>query len=302
MGKEPNTRADERHTEMRNRIYYYAEEDEHEYEGYIPLLTNRSTGEEPRPLINLAYSSRKFFGLTQVCKKIRAEYLPLWIRSASLRVSYDEFDDYVDTFHNEENDPVVAPKLLQISYDLGKEYEAPVKPHLNLLPFLEFRAHHPTTQIELIPIDNSGWKNPERGPEFRLYGFCLNCGEADSGKTEALCDQLKADLESLQWDAWYGYVHLYEANTLISHENRIWTADIASGFISGVRLQEIDATNVVRLRINTKYPSSWEYSPVFDQNRKNKVVLRTDPHWQQYRKEVGLTDMNFCIDVRPFYE
>ncbi|KAF2438714.1 hypothetical protein P171DRAFT_477084 [Karstenula rhodostoma CBS 690.94] len=281
--------------EIRNLIHYYADESDHAcHHYYIPLLTNRSTEDAlslPCHLENLAHSSRKFFGLTQTCKKIRAEYLPLWMRNASLRVLYEEFGSYVKTFHNKKQGSVQGPKQLLISYDLGAAYEAPETPRMNLLRLLRFRACHPSTGIEVVPHDEAGWYNPERGPEYRMDEFCSECDQADTGNTWSLCDHLKEVLEEYQYEALAGYVHLEEVNGLISHDNPIWVADIASGFIAEVYMKRMKLDNYVELGLDTEYCSSWESADMFDQkNQENRVFLRIDTPWFQYRKDIGLDD------------
>ncbi|KAL1613176.1 hypothetical protein SLS60_001408 [Paraconiothyrium brasiliense] len=91
--------------EVRNRIYYYADErahrlppDELHDNGYIPSIMRYAPGNPgPWPIDDCAKSSLKFLGLTEVCRKVRSEYNPIWKATAEFRIRYEDFGLFTQT-------------------------------------------------------------------------------------------------------------------------------------------------------------------------------------------------------------
>jgi hypothetical protein len=88
----------------------------------------------------------KFFALTQVCKQIRSEYRPLWIRQASFQLKACDLRPCFDTFLINSNDRKHSPKMLQISWDHG--YDNDVR--RDVTPLLQLRAYIPSLKCKFI--------------------------------------------------------------------------------------------------------------------------------------------------------
>ncbi|KAJ4358645.1 uncharacterized protein N0V89_003229 [Didymosphaeria variabile] len=92
--------------EIRNRVYYYADEEAHRFSldddhstKYIPrVMSYAPRNQGPWPIDDCAKSSLKFLGLTEVCRKVRAEYYPIWISTAGFRIRYEDFDHFTQAF------------------------------------------------------------------------------------------------------------------------------------------------------------------------------------------------------------
>ncbi|KAL1595151.1 hypothetical protein SLS60_009839 [Paraconiothyrium brasiliense] len=99
--------------ELRNRIYDLAATTDN-----ATRLVKRTPSSAPST----------YAALTRVCRQIREEYLPIQQHNAYLQVYFEELNDFICTFFNEDN-PV---RFLQI----------------------EFRRLHttPEVEVELLPI------------------------------------------------------------------------------------------------------------------------------------------------------
>ncbi|KAI8930994.1 hypothetical protein NX059_012005 [Plenodomus lindquistii] len=101
--------------ELRNRIYDFCIEDNYEHDrrivlrpkkdpfpGYCKVQSDWLQEHEPVAL-------RFFYGLTQVCRQVRAEYLLLYRAQAEVRVHDMEVYRYIDTFVQPDGNPSSEP-------------------------------------------------------------------------------------------------------------------------------------------------------------------------------------------------
>jgi hypothetical protein len=92
---------------------------------------------------------RQFFPLTQVCKQIRTEYRPLWLRGSYIRLSVHDLPRWFNTFYPHTIDLKHAPKNLQISWWHEEDDEEDLV--LDITPLIQLRAHCPTFDVSFIP-------------------------------------------------------------------------------------------------------------------------------------------------------
>ncbi|CAN9430071.1 unnamed protein product [Alternaria alternata] len=74
--------------ELRNRIYDLAQESDQVRLVYKPSLHHEQVEQ----------TSRQFFGLTQVCRKLRVEYLPIYNAHTIVSIDCVHTASYIDTF------------------------------------------------------------------------------------------------------------------------------------------------------------------------------------------------------------
>ncbi|CAN9359219.1 hypothetical protein CC77DRAFT_300428 [Alternaria alternata] len=74
--------------ELRNRIYDFVQEPDQVRLVYKPSLHHKQVEQ----------TSQQFFGLTQVCRKLRVEYLPIYNAQTIVSIGCLHTASYVDTF------------------------------------------------------------------------------------------------------------------------------------------------------------------------------------------------------------
>ncbi|RYO35158.1 hypothetical protein AA0111_g3221 [Alternaria arborescens] len=74
--------------ELRNRIYDFAQES-----GQVRVVYKQSLHLE-----QVEQTSRQFCGLTQVCRKLRVEYLPVYNAQTIVSIDWLHTASYIDTF------------------------------------------------------------------------------------------------------------------------------------------------------------------------------------------------------------
>jgi hypothetical protein len=91
----------------------------------------------------------KCFGLTQLCKEIRAEYRPLWLCNLSISSSNAWIENFAKTFLSSANGWKNVPKRVQIEWERGKD-DIPGEIH-DLTHILRMRAYSLTTSFSYVP-------------------------------------------------------------------------------------------------------------------------------------------------------
>ncbi|KAI4636340.1 hypothetical protein J4E83_001294 [Alternaria metachromatica] len=146
--------------EIRNRIYHFAEEGVYDDDDDLirPLLLKRSKVASDSTSVPHLLSTLRYRALTQVCKQIRTEYRPMWLRQSRFCVELPTLAHFISAYYPKVADYQNAPKLLLISWDhgqLGDELEEgyggdeesmeDVLTNITLLARL--RAHCPTFTV-----------------------------------------------------------------------------------------------------------------------------------------------------------
>ncbi|KAL1613178.1 hypothetical protein SLS60_001410 [Paraconiothyrium brasiliense] len=259
--------------EVRNRIYHFAiddyivntvqfldgDEDALDPEAIPETLMPRLTKYAPWSKAKPAKPHYPFFGLSQVCRQIRAEYRPLWLSSSSFTIKYQDLEALVGAFFPEyeqqDGDSQAAVGLGRLIIDWEDSENAN-----QLLPLLRFAHHYPNTDISWCSIlfQTPTW--------FKTK--CTECGHRGSGVRKPLCEHKLDRLEDWRviWpDMHDRYLTLVQA--LISHNNESWKSDIRTGFIERVNVpvwREPDLLHenqydhlLVDLKLSRKNGSSW---------------------------------------------
>lgn len=124
--------ANENLVEIRNRIYDFAQED-----GKIKCYDDRHNWEEPdESYSSLPKNPHQFLGLTQVCREIRHEFLPLYRARTVVCVQPYEVKDYINTIlapADVEDEDVVGDVVIDLNACEDQPTEIDIKPLLQLL-------------------------------------------------------------------------------------------------------------------------------------------------------------------------
>lgn len=124
--------ANENLVEIRNRIYHFAQED-----GKIRCYDDRHNWEEQDgPYSILPKIPYQFLSLTQVCREIRHEFLPLYRARTVVCVQAHEVKNYINTVlapADVEDEDVVGNVIIDLNACEGEKIEIDIKPLLQLL-------------------------------------------------------------------------------------------------------------------------------------------------------------------------
>ncbi|CAI9625510.1 unnamed protein product [Alternaria burnsii] len=129
--------------ELRNRVYKYAEEDDTEPFALHPIHLHPDSHRK-------SYSKRtwQYFAVTQVCKQVRAEYRPIWVRDLRVRFeSTSEVTLFADTFLHHGSGNEHTPRLVQFLWDHGDDSIS----SFDMMPLLRLHARHPSLRVEFVP-------------------------------------------------------------------------------------------------------------------------------------------------------
>lgn len=207
--------------ELRNCIYEYAAEDLDDLT-YAPRVSRKAC----KPWKERIW---QFFGLTQTCRQIRAEFGSIWLLKLNVRFSPRCINDFIATFVSNKQLLSLSPRRVQIEWDTGLHDGKGDKHDLTRL--LQLHAYNLSHSIAFIPerlVDGTG---PD---DLCLYCFnefeAEERGEDDFENWVERCTCAPEDLDHDEWVA-----HSYELIsrtdillTIILHNNQAWQKDIRS--------------------------------------------------------------------------
>jgi hypothetical protein len=255
--------------ELRNHIYEYAVETPSDFccfPAVPPLLVHHSPqctcDKNGWPVPDHGPSTRRFYALTQVCKQVRLEYRPLWLRNSCIRIKLRDLKCFLRMFYTKDvSTSLIAPKLVQVSWDHDTDYEE--DQILDLTPLFKLYASCPTLKVEFVchavvegqvpDLDydddcdicleefiDAGY-DPEAEPEALADWECYHEDLRSSARFETWLDDMLDDE--------YGY--LPYLNQFLSHRNEQWLADIRKDRIKhiGLKMKTHDADNVPEIHI-----------------------------------------------------
>jgi hypothetical protein len=214
-------------TEFRNRVYYFATEDCNTREYAVEVFKTPASAKLTKPYAERTW---KFFALTQICKQIRAEYRPLWMRAAAFCFrSINIGNKFIETFMPSPADLKHAPKLIQIAWDNDMDYDMGMRDTTQLLRLHSFC---PESRCQFVPekfID-------EISPIDDICNFCMEYEleahgmESDRNMFEG-CTCPPFDLDDEEWTAYYtGQLHhLDKLLALLHSTNDAWLNDLREG-------------------------------------------------------------------------
>ncbi|KAJ4358648.1 uncharacterized protein N0V89_003232 [Didymosphaeria variabile] len=227
--------------EIRNRIYQFAtddyvvdtvrfldgDEDAFDIDTSPQILKPRVTKYKPWSKTKPAKPHYPFFGLSQVCRQLRAEYRPLWLSSSTFAIKYQDLEALLGAFFSEDarldGDSQEAVGLGRLIIDWEDRQSA------QLLPILRFAHRYPNTTVAFshVPTWTPLW----------LKVKCPDCGHRGSGARKPLCEH-KSDRLDDWTEAWPDMHNNYltTVHALLSHDNEAWKSDIRTGFIERVDL------------------------------------------------------------------
>lgn len=158
-------------TELRNRIYSAAIADELGLEkDAIPRLVREKTPQSTTILEQTGYWNdlqRRAYSLTQVCRQIRKEFLPIYREIVGVRIDMRDLKDYLSTvIQNTNEDPTTV--CGNISIDITSPCNINFRDTLLLhdrAPHLHLQFTHPETSSDMMSIllDSHLW------PKFHAY-------------------------------------------------------------------------------------------------------------------------------------
>lgn len=118
--------------EIRNRIYDFAEEKEN-----VSLVLRKGADAAQPTLDEGGAPKRQFFGLTQVSRQVRAEYLPLYRARTKIGINHVEVNKYIDEVlrvPGEQDKDLVSNVVLRFNHRPLRDQGSDVS--LDLLPLL----------------------------------------------------------------------------------------------------------------------------------------------------------------------
>lgn len=184
----------------------------------MPLLSRRQSDQSPSPwpIKHPHSSARNYFGLTQVCKQIRTEYRPLWMRNSSVRVKLEALRLWMWVFYAGKHQHQNAPQLLQISW-ANEDDSSSSERMLDLTPLIQLRAHRPTFTVEFVA-----------DALVEGLGRPLVSGELCSVSGEPLLTQEDRQAKYDDWILMQEAEHSYlpALNEFLAHDNARWLSHI----------------------------------------------------------------------------
>lgn len=157
-------------------------------------------------------TARQFFGLTQVCKQLREEYRPIWLRNSRVRVAYEDVADYIYTFHGLETQWTHIPEMLQISVDYPFDDPDDI---MDLTLPLRIHAHSKGSKVQVIPYE-------------------LTLGEEGAYNYDHLAQTYEEYVAESLGDR---FPYVVGVNNLLAHDNPFWLHDIEKNNVIGFELQ-----------------------------------------------------------------
>ena len=188
----------------------------------------------------------QFYGLTQACAQLRAEFLPLWLRGLSIRLTLSTFPRFVDVFLSKEPQHISAPKIIQISWIHSSDnYSYPSLDRLT--PLIKLRAHCPEVRFEFIPYEAADEKAM---PGDTPCDHCLEMrdrydGEYDSWNDfECECDDPDMSYQEWIWELESRMAYTGILQAFLGNENKTWAKDILEGKVTArwMNMHSLSAT------------------------------------------------------------
>jgi hypothetical protein len=193
----------------------------------------------------------RYRALTQVCKQVRTEYRPIWLRQSCFRMDLSALASFIETYYPKVTDYQNAPTLLLISWDHGHiagefegDYDADsdiyVEPMEDVVSeitlLISLRAHCPTFTAKFVsrPILESDVQNLH----CHDCGHSIHCGcDADCGHEGAW--------DEAHWQMEVSYSYLQGLNVFLANSNEYWLkmmrnavrADVVVEFTFDVNVQ-----------------------------------------------------------------
>ncbi|KAF2831100.1 hypothetical protein CC86DRAFT_134829 [Ophiobolus disseminans] len=263
-------------SELRNRIYDFATEDfigeglnttrcsddcdcgcEEDFDkrgaAEPPYRWAPRTRPSHRPTPTTWWADRpwQFYGLTQVCAQLRAEFKPLWIRALEVRLTLTTLPGFVETFlwmgaQHVGTQPIGAqtmhapkslraPKLIQIAW----HHDSDNQPYPDQLdPLLKFHTLCPEFRFAFVPFDITDLKTM---PGDAHCEHCLEMNERfgyDESWNDEDCECVDPDLPYQDWiyleEDRIAYTGILQA--FLHNDNKTWANDILDEKITAQRL------------------------------------------------------------------
>ncbi|KAF2870433.1 hypothetical protein BDV95DRAFT_639967 [Massariosphaeria phaeospora] len=232
-----------------------------------------------------------YFALTQVCQQIRAEYRPCWIRQWCVRVRWEFFKRFMDTFISPHHFDAATPKLIQLSFVYEDMYTRKI---FDITELLRLRTANPTFKFEFIAHRLSYGIHDE--------GYCCKCGsllsefagdgdkECGSGSCSGTAERMKASIRS-----WHSYLDVF--NGILAMDNAKWLRAIREDHIDAVAFQFADC----KLQLDISFrlgeaPAEIEISPRRGAARWFREVGLAHMCMATFSPCDDCNDMHFSID------
>jgi hypothetical protein len=226
-----------------------------------------------RPDRSYEYSARRFLALTQICKQIRAEYRPLWLRDSSINLNLDDVKCFITTFFPTTDGYGNAPKLLLISWDHEGGYDEDLL--FDITPLLRLRAHCPTlvTWFVCRPLLDGDI------PEIE----CWECGNSVHCGCDNNCDHEEAiDEAFFELDMDYNYTMAID--DFIANGNEMWLKAIrGDSRLHGMKVECTVDVLIQRPTVHIRF-SKGRVPAGFNKSSMYKGALR-------YLREQGIPDL-----------
>ncbi|EUC28262.1 hypothetical protein COCCADRAFT_9329 [Bipolaris zeicola 26-R-13] len=183
------------------------------------------------------YATRpwKFFGLTQTCRQIRAEFRPLWMRSTSIRLMGLEASvSFISTFM-----PTIAEfKHAPERFTIGTQYEIGQDSQRDITLLFRMNALCPYFCISFAPFEDIMGRPP---PDERICTCCEQFFNPQTGEwsgtgieEDCTCIPSDADLQDrADWEGFHDEELIYmDPLYEIQGSSEAWWRDLQDNKIS----------------------------------------------------------------------
>lgn len=206
--------------EIRNRIYHFCDDIR-----YIKTL-RLETGEKKPGRTRIG----AFTALAQVCKQIRFEYRPLWLRQLRVCVDFSDLEEFLTAFYRPsdrlEDWYRDAPILLDITWDHDdSEYDGATLVPIG--PLLKLRAYSPASTIQFECRGLAGGNIP--CTDCWECGLCINCRRPGFHEMDDFSDFLcehEETIDEVVSAIAAEYAYLDALNTFLNNNNATWLTHV----------------------------------------------------------------------------
>ncbi|KAF2996285.1 hypothetical protein E8E13_005132 [Curvularia kusanoi] len=288
--------------EIRNRIYYFCEEDSRYADHQYPLRKTTDPEEVPEYL-----RTRTFFSLTQACKQIRIEYRPLWLRQSFVLVDYSDLKDFLCVFYHYGTHGLLhkwcrdAPRRLTISWDhdLDMNEDGDNVSLIDIKPLVKLRAHSPTSIItfecrRLLENDLPDLECEECHESITLPNPHLDELDPETDPAEAIrygwCCQHEDTIMDALGEIHMDYEYLEPLNEFLNNNNVTWLKSIEDIDIQSISIDCTMGEDCGLPTIYIRFPGPYEVPMLLETKNTHQGAV-------EYLSQMGIMDLESFKDL-----
>ncbi|CAA9957763.1 F-box-2 domain containing protein [Pyrenophora teres f. maculata] len=204
--------------ELRNRIYDYCLDDG--FDTFAPSV--RVQPSKP-------HKERfwQFVGLSQVCKDVRSEFRPLWIKNLSMRFdSRSNLGHFIENFLHHCNGFNPVPRLLQYEWTHCTDNTKP----FDITNIVRLRSHAPEFKVEFHPasVANTYPKRTiiDTPCAVEYHDYVSDSDDSYDEDYDAYVDEDSIEFKAWVNDEYSDIAYTHSMENLIKNGKEAWLQDI----------------------------------------------------------------------------